>query len=71
MRPKSCATVTGFCNRVQVGVSVQIFAGDLNSCQKGISVELLIACSPCTCQENIGACRQIEKLMSVATTRHE
>jgi len=71
MRPKTCATVTGLCNQVQVGVNVQIFTGDLNCCQKGLSVELVIACSSCTDQENTCEYQRIEKLMPVATTRHE
>jgi len=71
MRPKSCATVTKFCNRVQVAVDVQNFTGDLNCCQKSLSVELVIACSLCIGQENTGACHRIEKLLPVTTTRHE
>ena len=71
MRPKSCATVTKFCAQVQVGVSVQILAGDLNCCPKGLLVELVIACSSCVGQENTDACQQIEKLLPVAATRHE
>ena len=71
MRPKSCATVTRFCDQVQLAVSVQIFTGDLNYCRKYLSVELLIACSSCINQEDTRACQRIEKLMPVATIRHE
>jgi len=71
MRPKSCATVTGLCDQVQLGVSVQIFTGDLNCRQKSLSVEIVIAYSSCVGQESIGACRRIEKLLPVTTTRHE
>jgi len=71
MRPKSCVTVTRLCDQMQVAVSVQISTGDLNCCRKCLSVELVIACSSCIGQEYIGVCQQIEKLMPVATTRHE
>ena len=71
MRPKSCATVTGFCNQVQLAVSVDIFTGGLNHCQKSLSVELVMACLSCIGQEDTTACKRIEKLLPVATTRHE
>jgi hypothetical protein len=71
MRPKSCATVTESCNHVQVGVSVQIFTGDLDHCRKSLSVELVIVCSSCIGQEDAAACQRIEKLLPVAATQHE
>ena len=71
MRPKTCALVTKFGNQVQSNVRVQMSIGDLNRSPKWLAVERVVSCSSCVCQENTGACQRIEKLLPVATTRHE